>query len=80
VAASAGLAAGICRRALVERHDDVAADLLLDSHHAFRRQPVFGAVDVRAKRSAAVIDPPQTAEAEDLKAAAIGEDRTRPNP
>ena len=65
--------------ALVERHHDVDAERL----HARPRPRVrkmAGAVEVRAERHALLVDLAQRREAEDLVAAAVGEDRRRPSP
>ena len=66
------------RRTLVERHRDVAAQQRLDLHRAFGRQPLLGAVEVRAEGRAVLVDGAALAQAEDLEAARVGEDRARP--
>ena len=44
----------------------------------FRRELVGGAVEVRAEVNAVLLDFPTSGETEDLIAAAVGQDRTRP--
>ncbi len=72
------LARRVRRRALVERHRDVAAEQRLDLHRALGREPLLGAVEVRAKGHAVLVDRAPLAQAEDLEAARVGEDRARP--
>ena len=64
--------------ALVEHHGNVRTERLLNLNRFFRRKKMFGAVQVRAENHAFVRDFPQIGEAEHLKAARIGEDRSRP--
>ena len=66
------------RRTLVEGHDDVGADGALDVHHAFRRERVFGAVDVALEGDAFLFDLAPMRQRVHLKAAAIGQDRSLP--
>ena len=66
------------RRAVVEGHDDVRAELMLDVDGELRREKVRGAVDVGLEGDAVVGDLAQVAEAEHLKAAGVGEHRAIP--
>ena len=64
--------------ALVEGHDDVGAKTDLRSDGTLRAEKVRGAVEVRAKGYAVLGDFAQIAEAENLEAAGVGEDRAIP--
>ena len=63
---------------VVELHGDVAAELFLNGDGLFGRELDAVAVDVRAKDGALLVDRRPVGEAEDLKAAAVGEDRAVP--
>ena len=76
--AGRALAIGGIFDALVENHGDVRTERLLNLDRFFRRKKMFGAVQVRAENHAFVRDFAQIGEAEHLKAARIGEDRSRP--
>ena len=78
IAASITGARRVRRRALVERHRDVARQRRLDRHRALGRQALLAAVEVRAKRHALVVDRPPIAQAEHLVAARVRQDRARP--
>ena len=65
-------------RALVEQHRDVRAEQPLDPHRLLWGEPERRAVQVRAEGDPVVIDPVEVGEREDLKPAAVGEDRARP--
>ena len=73
-----GFVAGRILQALVERHHDVAAERELHIHGGFGREQVRVAVQVRAEQHAFFCDLAQVAQAENLEAARIGEDRARP--
>src|SRR6516164_4253907 len=62
------------RGALVESHDDVCAELLLNLDRSLGRQLVERAIEVRSKLRAVVGDGALCRQAEDLKPAAVGED------
>ena len=64
--------------ALVEHHGDVRTQRLLNFNRFFRRKKMFRAVQMRAEDHAFVRDFSQIGETENLKAARIGEDRSRP--
>ena len=64
--------------ALVEHHLDVAAVGQLHVHDGFRREGVAVAVQVGIEHHAVFVDLAQSAQAEHLKAARIGEDRIGP--
>ena len=64
--------------ALVERHDNVRAQPDLYPHGAFRTEEMFGAIQVRSKRNAFLLDLAQLIQAEYLKAARVGENGARP--
>ena len=64
--------------ALVERHDDVGAQPDLGGDGALRAEEVRRAIEVRAKRHAFFRHLAQIAEAEDLEAARVGQDRMVP--
>ena len=67
------------RRADVEAHRDVRAELRLDPGDGLRREALLGAVVDRAERDAVVVDRrDRVAEREDLVAAGVGEDRPVP--
>ena len=63
---------------MVEHHGDVAAQALLRLDGALRRQGVLRSVDVRPERHAVVRQRTEVAQAEDLEAAAVGQDRAVP--
>ena len=65
-------------QALVEHHHDVAAQRQLDVDGRLRREHVAVAVEMRLEHHALFGDLAQPAQAEDLEAAGIGEDRPRP--
>ena len=70
-----------CRRrfdALIENHDDIRAKRDLDLERFLGRQKMFGAVEMRAERHTFVRHLAQFAQAENLIAARIGENRSRP--
>jgi hypothetical protein len=73
----AGAVGGIFR-ALIERHDDVGAQADLSGHGTLRTEEVRGAIEVRTKRHALVGNLAQVVQAENLEAAGIGEDGSRP--
>ena len=62
------------RRALVEGHEDVAAELQLDARRALRSQLLPAAVEVTAEDGALFGDPALFGKRVDLEAARIGED------
>ena len=64
--------------AFIEDHDDVRAESDFDLQRFFGRKKMFGAVEMRAEGDALVGDFAQFAEAENLKAAGIGEDGAGP--
>lgn len=64
--------------ALVERHDNIRAEIALDLHHAFGRENVPRTVNVRLELNAVLADAPQPGQAEHLKAAAVRQQRPRP--
>ena len=64
--------------AFVEHHDDVRAERDFDFERFLGRKKMLGAVEVRAERDAVIGHLAQFAQAENLKAAGIGEDRMRP--
>jgi hypothetical protein len=66
------------RRALVDHHRDVGAEVGLDCHHLARAEEQARAVEMRLERHAVLADFAQLREAEDLKAAAVGQDRSVP--
>jgi hypothetical protein len=65
-------------RALVEDHDDVRAQRALHRHGLLRPHEHRAAVHRRAEVHALLGDLAQLAEAEDLKAAGVGQDRPLP--
>ncbi len=65
---------GVVGRALVQGHEDVHAEGELDLDRLLRRQDVAGAVQVRLERDAFLADATQRGQAEDLEAAAVGQD------
>ena len=73
-----GRLAGRRGEALVEHHRDVGPELRLDVDDLLRRQLVPRAVEVRLEAGALLGDLHERAEAEDLVAAAVGEDRPGP--
>lgn len=66
------------RWTFVERHDDVGAKLHLDVHRTFRREEMRRAVEVAAEPHALVVEATQLAQAHDLVATAVGEERLAP--
>ena len=68
----------IVRRALVENHRDVGAEVALDFHRLLRAEEELRAIEVRAELDAVLPDLANLREAEDLEAAAVGEYRERP--
>ncbi len=62
----------------VEQHGDVAADRFLKRDDVLGREAVLAAVEVRAEGDAVVVEPPPALQAEDLKAAGVGEDGAVP--
>ena len=72
-----GLLGGV-RRALVELHGDVGAEILLDAHVVLGRPEVLGAVEDGAELDAVVGELERVGEAEDLEAARVGEDGAVP--
>ena len=66
------------RRALVEDHRDVRIEVALHLHRALGRQHHRIAVDRRAEAHALLRDLAQRRQAEDLKAARVGQDRPFP--
>jgi hypothetical protein len=66
------------QRALVERHRDVGAQVLLHLDRALGRQRVAGAVDVALEHHALFAQLAQPREREHLVAAAVGQERARP--
>ena len=65
-------------RALVERHDDVRAERLLDLDRALRGEEPPAPVEVRLEAGALLGDLPALGEAVDLEAARVGEERAVP--
>ena len=65
---------------VIERHQDVRSPAQLQRNRLLRRQLQRAAVDVRSEGDAILPHADIAAEAEDLEAAAIGQDRTGPNP
>ena len=66
------------RRAFVEHHGDVGSEHLLDAHRLLGREEQAIAVERRGELHAFLGDLAQRAEAEDLEAARVGEDRPVP--
>src|SRR5689334_22137778 len=66
------------RRALINDHRDVRAEIGLDRHHFLRAEENLGAVEVRRERDAVLADVAELREAESLEATAVGQDRTGP--
>ena len=66
------------RRALVEAHDAVGPERFLDADRRFGRQRERASIDVRAEDDLLVVNLCQLGQAEDLKAAAVGQDRSVP--
>src|SRR6201986_1544588 len=64
--------------ALVEGHDDVGTQADLGGDGALGTEKVGGAIEVRAEGHPLFADLAQIAQAEDLKAARVGEDRAIP--
>src|SRR5438874_582860 len=65
-------------RALVERHQDVAAELELDLRGALGRQLLPAAVEVAAEDCARLADPPLLRERVDRDSAGVGEEASLP--
>ena len=68
----------VVRRAFVEHHRDVRAEHALDFHRFLRAEKQRRAVEVRAEFDAVRFDFADFGEAEDLEAAAVGENRLFP--
>ena len=66
------------RRAFVESHDNVGTEPMLNFHDLLRGEEVVRAVQVRLEAHAIGGDLVAVTEAEDLEAAAVGEDRLGP--
>ncbi len=64
--------------ALVERHDDIGAEIFLDSDRLFGREAVAGAVDVTLERYPFIVDLVDVAQRENLEPARIGQNRVGP--
>ena len=62
----------------VECHDDIRAEVLLDSNGTLRREAMRRAVDVTLEGHAFIVDLAGLRQREDLKAARIGEHGMRP--
>ena len=60
--------------AFVQHHHDVGIEVALDAHHALGREQMLGAVQMGTELHAFLPDLAQGAQAEDLEAAAVGED------
>ena len=63
---------------MIEAHRDVGAQRLLDGDRVLGCESVKRAVEVRAERDALVVDRPEVAQADDLVAARVGQDRPLP--
>ena len=72
------LPVGRVGRALIELHDDIGAQLLLDAHVVLGRPEVPRAVDYRAKANPLIRKLQRVGETEDLEPARIGEDASVP--
>ena len=68
----------ITGRTVIEDHADVGTERGLDLEHAARSHACGRAVEVRAIVDTGVVDLLEAAQAEDLIAAGVGEDRTGP--
>ena len=68
----------VARRTLVERHHDVGPDRTLDIDHSLGREQMLRPVDMRAEAAAFLRKFPATGQREDLKPAAVGQNRTVP--
>src|SRR5437867_9207598 len=66
------------RRALIQAHGDVGAEVFLNRYRPFRTQLKQLAINVRAEDRGPVVDAPTQSKAVDLKAAAVGENRAIP--
>ena len=64
---------------MIERHDDIGTERLFDFNRRFGRDEMRRAVDVRLKRHALVSDLAEFRQTENLKPAAVGQNRTRPS-
>ena len=73
-----GVAGAGVRRAFVERHHDVGAEVALDAHGLDRAEEMPRAVDVRGELDAVRLDLAERGEAEDLESAAVGQDGVVP--
>ncbi len=71
------LVSGI-RRAFIEDHHDIRAQVTLDLHRLFRPHEDFCAIYRRREVDALLLDLAHRAQAEHLKAARVGEDRPLP--
>jgi hypothetical protein len=63
---------------LVEADRDVGPERFLDRDRVLGREPLDGAVEMRPEGHAVLVDLAQVAQAHDLEAARVGEDRTVP--
>src|SRR5262249_42236749 len=72
------LVAGGVLDALVEGHDHVRAELLLDGDGHLRGQAALAAVDVGAEGDPVLVQAAQVGQAEDLEAAGVGQDGAVP--
>ena len=63
------------REALVEHHGDVGSERGLDVHGELGGEDAGAAIEMRSEGDAALVDLPPRRQAEDLVAAAVGEDR-----
>ena len=66
---------GIARRTLVEGHHDVRPDGALDVHHAFGREDVLAAVDVRTELGPFLAQLADAGEGKHLETTAVGQHR-----
>jgi hypothetical protein len=69
---------GFAGRTHVEHHRDGRSQEALHPHGLFRGEPLLRTVEVGAKGHAVVVDLVHVGQAEDLKAAAVGEERVWP--
>ncbi|OGJ59522.1 hypothetical protein A2881_01570 [Candidatus Peribacteria bacterium RIFCSPHIGHO2_01_FULL_55_13] len=63
---------------MVEAHDDVAPELVLDVHRRLRIQPVLASIHMRTECHAGIVNRADPGHGKDLVAAAIREDRLLP--
>ncbi|MND51056.1 hypothetical protein D3C80_420350 [compost metagenome] len=66
------------RRAFVENHHNVGAQVTLDLHRLFRPHEHLGAVDRRSEGHALLLDLAHRAQAEHLETAGVGQNRAFP--